>query len=121
MSARRARSVPKPQGALSALWDYEAGRLGQQQEGATPFELQLLYYIAESADLLTVPTSYAERTMPDNWLLLPAPKWLLDGLAQLEATLEGLEPDTDREPDTDTEESCDDEGSDSDAEPDWQG
>ena len=116
---RRAVALPKPRGALSAMHDYEMGRLVGRPK-PTPLELRLLEHIATNADLLDVPreTQPARRKDPDGWLLVPAPQWLIDALAEFGAESEDDEVDEDREADFDNEESDPDGGDDCDREAD---
>lgn len=98
-SIRKAILLPKPQGALEAMRLYEAGNLQGQRDLAS-LEIKLLRYIADHADLLALPARPVNGDPGwNNWLLIAAPAWLIDGLAQFDAASDDLEPDSDREHD----------------------
>lgn len=108
---RRAESVfriRKPRGAIAKYWAEQHGQIKGQPR--PPVERRLLSWIADNADLLDVPAPrLAPPSVPDGWLLVPAPRWVLDELAALYAEREDHEPDADLEVNGDFEEGADDE------------
>lgn len=100
----KAMLCPKPKDAIAKVM--ATARPAWRSDKDRP----LLDYIVGHADILDLPapsgTSWPE---PVAWLLVPAPLWLLEGLAQVGADREDLEVTEDAEPDQDGEPGGDDE------------
>lgn len=99
---RKSILLPKPRNEIRKVYDLEHGRLVGQAR--PPIEQRLLQHFASHADLLDVPRPRnAPPEAPEAWLLVPAPRWLIDGLAVYKSDDEDLEPSVDGEPDSDRE------------------
>lgn len=105
----KAMLCPKPKDAVAKAMAYEHGTLARWSF-VPDQERRLLDFIASHADLLDLPAPHGTSWPgPVAWLLVPAPLWLLEGLAQVGADREDLETTEDAEPDQDGEAGSDDE------------
>lgn len=118
----KAMLVPKPRDAIAKAMAYEHGTTAHPIRSSNK-NRPALDFIASHADILDLPAPEGTSWPPPvGWLLVPAPLWLLEALAEVGAALEDMETTEDAEPDHDAEAGSDDEpdqhdGEDADDEP----